>query len=77
MKDMSINLHEVFSLLNECERFEFLKREVASLTLQQQGELVVEAFSKMQDYIDMKKMSIEVLGNDDDTYSMTITNLKL
>lgn len=74
MKDMSINLHEVFSLLNECDRFEFLKREVASLTLQQQGELVVEAFSKMQDYIDMNKMSIEVLGNDDDTYSITTIN---
>lgn len=74
MKDMSINLHEVFSLLNECDRFEFLKREVASLTLQQQGELVVEAFSKMQDYIDMNKMSIEVLGNDEDIYSITTIN---
>lgn len=74
MKDMSINLHEVFSLLNECDRFEFLKREVASLTLKQQGELVLEAFTTMQDYMDMKKMSIEVLGNDDDTYSITTIN---
>ena len=74
MKDMSINLHEVFSLLNECERFEFLKREVASLTLQQQGELVVEAFSKMQDYIDMNKMKVEVLQYDEDIYSITTTN---
>lgn len=74
MKDMSINLHEVFSLLNECDRFEFLKREVASLTLQQQGELVVEAFSKMQDYIDMNKMKVEVLQYDDDTYSITTIN---
>lgn len=74
MKDMSINLHEVFSLLNECERFEFLKREVASLTLQQQGELVVEAFSKMQDYIDMNKMKVEVLQYDEDIYSITTIN---
>lgn len=74
MKDMSINLHEVFSLLNECDRFEFLKREVASLTLQQQGELVVEAFSKMQDYIDMNKMKVEVLQYDEDIYSITTIN---
>lgn len=74
MKDMSINLHEVFSLLNECERFEFLKREVASLTLQQQGELVLEAFTTMQDYMDVKKMCVEVLGDDDDTYSITTIN---
>lgn len=74
MKAMNIDLYEVFSLLNECDRFEFLKREVASLTLQQQGELVVEAFGKMQDYIDMNKMSIEVLGNDEDIYSITTIN---
>lgn len=74
MKDMSINLHEVFSLLNECDRFEFLKREVASLTLQQQGELVVEAFSKMQDYIDMNKIKVEVLQYDEDIYSITTIN---
>lgn len=74
MKDMSINLHEVFSLLNESERFEFLKREVSSLTLRQQGELVVEAFSKMQDYIDMNKMKVEVLQYDEDIYSITTIN---
>lgn len=74
MKDMSINLHEVFSLLNECDRFEFLKREVASLTLQQQGELVLEAFTTMQDYMDVKKMCVEVLGDDEELYSITTIN---
>lgn len=74
MKAMNIDLHEVFSLLDESDRFDFLKREVASLTLKQQGELVLEAFTTMQDYIDMKKMSIEVLGDDDDTYSITTIN---
>lgn len=74
MKNMSINLHEVFSLLDESDRFKFLKREVASLTLQQQGELVLEAFTTMQDYMDVKKMCVEVLGDDDDTYSITTIN---
>lgn len=67
MKDMSINLHEVFSLLNECERFE-------CLTLQQQGELVLEAFTTMQDYMDVKKMCVEVLGDDEELYSVTTIN---
>jgi hypothetical protein len=74
MKDMSINLHEVFSLLSECDRFEFLKREVSSLTLQQQGELVVEAFTDMQNYIDMSKMKVEVLQCDEEVYSITQFN---
>lgn len=71
---MSINLHEVFSLLSEYDRFEFLKREVSSLTLQQQGELVVEAFTDMQNYIDMSKMIVEVLQLEDETYSVTQYN---
>lgn len=74
MKAMNIDLHEVFSLLDESDRFKFLKREVASLTLQQQGELVLEAFTTMQDYMDVKKMCVEVLGDDDDTYSITTIN---
>lgn len=74
MKDMSINLHEVFSLLNESERFEFLKREVSSLTLRQQGELVIEAFTDMQDYMDMNKMKVEVLQCDEEVFAVTTIN---
>lgn len=65
MSDININLHNVFhDCLGECDRFEFLKREVASLTLEQQASLVIEAFGKMQDYIDIDKMSVEVLHDD-------------
>lgn len=75
MSDININLHSVFhDCLDYYDRFDFLKKKVANLTLQQQGELVVEAFSKMQDYIDMNKMSIEVLGNDEDICSITTIN---
>lgn len=65
MSDININLHSVFhDCLGEYDRFEFLKREVANLTLEQQAELVIEAFGKMQDYIDVGRMSVEVLHDD-------------
>lgn len=65
MSDININLHNVFhDCLGEYDRFEFLKREVANLTLEQQASLVIEAFGKMQDYIDIDKMSVEVLHDD-------------
>ena len=65
MSDININLHSVFhDCLDEDARFRFLKKEVASLTLEQQASLVIEAFGKMQDYIDVGRMSIEVLHDD-------------
>lgn len=65
MSDININLHNVFhDCLGEYDRFEFLKREVANLTLEQQASLVIEAFGKMQDYIDVGRMSVEVLHDD-------------
>lgn len=65
MSDININLHSVFhDCLGEYDRFEFLKREVANLTLEQQASLVIEAFGKMQDYIDISRMSVEVLHDD-------------
>lgn len=65
MSDININLHSVFhDCLDESDRFEFLKREVANLTLEQQASLVIEAFGKMQDYIDISRMSVEVLHDD-------------
>lgn len=65
MSDIKINLHSVFhDCLDECDRFNFLKKEVANLTLQQQAELVLESFGKMQDYINIDRMSVEVLHDD-------------
>lgn len=65
MSDININLHNIFhDCLGEYDRFEFLKREVANLTLEQQASLVIEAFGKMQDYIDISRMSVEVLHDD-------------
>lgn len=61
----NINLHSVFhDCLDDYDRFNFLKKEVANLTLEQQAELVIEAFGKMQDYIDVGRMSVEVLHDD-------------
>ena len=74
MKAININLHEVFSLLDESDRFDFLRQEVAALTLKQQGELVIEAFTDMQDYMDMNKMKVEVLQWEDEAYSITQYN---
>lgn len=65
MSDININLHSVFhDCLDDYDRFNFLKKEVANLTLEQQAELVIEAFGKMQDYIDVGRMSVEVLHDD-------------
>lgn len=65
MSDININLHSVFhDCLDDYDRFNFLKKEVANLTLEQQAELVIEAFGKMQDYIDVDRMSVEVLHDD-------------
>lgn len=65
MSDININLHGVFhDCLDDYDRFDFLKKEVANLTLEQQAELVIEAFGKMQDYIDVDRMSVEVLHDD-------------
>lgn len=65
MSATNINLHSVFhDCLDDYDRFNFLKKEVASLTLEQQAELVIEAFGKMQDYIDISRMSVEVLHDD-------------
>lgn len=65
MSATNINLHSVFhDCLDDYDRFNFLKKEVANLTLEQQAELVIEAFGKMQDYIDVGRMSVEVLHDD-------------
>lgn len=65
MSDININLHSVFhDCLCEYDRFKFLKKEIANLTLQQQAELVLEAFGKIQDYINIDRMSVEVLHDD-------------
>lgn len=65
MSATNINLHSVFhDCLDDYDRFDFLKKGVANLTLEQQAELVVEAFGKMQDYIDVGRMSVEVLHDD-------------
>lgn len=65
MSATNINLHSVFhDCLDDYDRFNFLKKEVANLTLKQQAELVIEAFGKMQDYIDVGRMSVEVLHDD-------------
>ena len=65
MSDININLHSVFhDCLGEYDRFKFLKKEVANLTIQQQAELVLEAFGKMQEYINIDRISVEVLHDD-------------
>ena len=65
MSSINVNLHTIFhDCLGEYDRFKFLKEEVANLTIQQQAELVLEAFGKMQDYINIDRMSVEVLHDD-------------
>lgn len=71
----TLNVHDILhDHFNELERMDFLIAEVANLTLEQQGRLIVEAFGKMQDYVDMKKMSVEVLRCEGDEYSITTIN---
>lgn len=65
MSNINVNLHTIFhDCLNEYDRFEFLKAEVAKLSMQRQASLVVESFGKVQDYIDINKMSVEIFKDD-------------
>lgn len=65
--NVTLSPHDIFhDCLDESDRLKFLIAEVSNLTLEEQATLVLEAFTTMQDYIDMKKMCVEVLGDDDD-----------
>lgn len=73
--NVTISPHAIFhDCMDESERLRFLIAEVANLTLEEQGQLVMEAFGKMQDYMDVKKMCVEVLGDDEDTFTVTTFN---
>lgn len=62
---VNVNLHAIFhDYLNEYDRFEFLKAEVAKLPMQRQASLVVESFGDLQDYFDINKMSVEIFKDD-------------
>lgn len=64
----NVNLHSIFhDLLSDSDRLEFLKTEISNLSLEQQAHIVVEAFGKMQDYVDMNRMCVEVLKEDNAT----------
>lgn len=61
----TISPHSIFhDCMNDTERMKFLIAEVSNLTLQEQYELVMESFTKMLDYIDISRMSVEVLHDD-------------
>jgi hypothetical protein len=61
--------------MSDTERMKFLIAEVSNLTLQEQYQLVMEAFGKMLDYMDVKKMSVEIMQMDEDeVYSVTQYN---
>lgn len=61
----NVNLNSIFhDLLSDSDRLEFLKAEISNLSLEQQAHIVVEAFGKMQDYIDVNRMCVEVLKED-------------
>jgi hypothetical protein len=72
----TISPHTIFhDCMNDTERMKFLIAEVSNLTLQEQYELVTEAFTKMLDYMDVKKMSVEIMQMDEDeVYSVTQYN---
>lgn len=73
--NVTLSPHDIFhDCMDENNRLRFLIAEVSNLTLQEQATLVLEAFTKMQDYMDVKKMSIEVLGDDDESYVVTTIN---
>mgnify|MGYP003302074301 CR=1 FL=1 len=64
--NVTLSPHTIFhDCLDESDRLSFLIAEVSNLTLKEQATLVLEAFTKMQDYMDIKKMSVEVLGDDE------------
>lgn len=64
--NVTLSPHAIFhDCLDESDRLSFLIAEVSNLTLEEQATLVLEAFTKMQDYMDIKKMSVEVLGDDE------------
>lgn len=72
----TISPHTIFhDCMTDTERMKFLIAEVSNLTLQEQYELVMEAFGKMLDYMDVKKMSWEIMQiNEDEAYSITQYN---
>lgn len=72
----TISPHTIFhDCMSDTERMKFLIAEVSNLTLQEQYELVMEAFGKMLDYMDVKKMSVEIMQMDEDeVYSVTQYN---
>lgn len=72
----TISPHTIFhDCMSDTERMKFLIAEVSNLTLQEQYQLVMEAFGKMLDYMDVKKMSVEIMQMDEDeVYSATQYN---
>jgi hypothetical protein len=72
----TISPHTIFhDCMSDTERMKFLIAEVSNLTLQEQYELVMESFTKMLDYMDVKKMSVEIMHIDEDeVYSVTQYN---
>lgn len=71
----TISPHTIFhDCMNDTERMKFLIAEVSNLTLQEQYELVMEAFGKMLDYMDVKKMSVEIMHYEDEDYTITQYN---
>lgn len=60
----AIDIIEIFELLDERKRFEFLKESVARLTTQQQAEIILGyCKSDLDKYIDCERMNQEILLN--------------
>ena len=65
---VKINPHHIFhDCMGDSEQFDFLVAEVSNLTTADKVKLMFEAFGEdIFKYVDAKRMSIEVLGDDDD-----------
>lgn len=71
----SINVHDMFhDMLNESERLDFITAEVSNLSPKEQAHIIIEAFGKMQDYIDVNKMCVEILELNDEDVIVTTYN---
>lgn len=64
MKNMNVNMHEIFSLLSECEREKFLIETICDLDVKQQATIIFECFGEnICQYIDTAAIQENIINN--------------